>query len=300
VRLGEASHARRELTAAQLAPGNAATLEALTDPVRRPPAPTEPISPDVMRFVPAAALQLDRDAFLNNQRSASRGVGGGMSGTKNEHLTVCLELEETAELLADAAQHLARAEVPGAVAEALRLARLTALTKKAGGVRGIATGEVMRRLVARTLAQQFAKQFDAATLPYQFALNTRAGTDCLGLFLRALTDLDPDLVIVSLDGIGAYDHIKRSEMLRKLHTLPRANAALPFVRLFYGTASKYTWYDDDGTAHAVRQGEGGEQGDPLMPALRPRTTRRTSRSSTTTPRRRPPLRLLRRCLHPHN
>ena len=42
---------------------------------------------------------------------------------------------------------------------------------------------------------------------------------------------------------------------------------LPFVRLFYGTPSSYLWEDDAGTVHRVRQGEGGEQGDALMPLL---------------------------------
>lgn len=45
--------------------------------------------------------------------------------------------------------------------------------------------------------------------------------------LRALTDLDEDLVVASLDGIGAYDHITRSSKLSKLKSLPRASATLP-------------------------------------------------------------------------
>ena len=92
------------------------------------------------------------------------------------------------------------------------MARLIALAKRSRGVRGIATGEVLRRLVARALAQQFGPELNAACMPYQFALGTRAGTDCLGLLLRALTDLDDNLVVVSLDGVGAYDHISRAPM----------------------------------------------------------------------------------------
>jgi len=56
-------------------------------------------------------------------------------------------------------------------------------------------------------------------------------------------------------------------MLGKLRQLPRANAMLPFVRLSYGQASLYAWLDDEGQQHWVTQGEGGEQGDPLMPML---------------------------------
>eukprot|EP00973_Karenia_brevis_P080675 11192736-Karenia_brevis.AAC.1 len=83
---------------------------------------------------------------------------------------------------------------------------MTALRKATGGVRGIATGDVFRRLVTRALAQQYANVFADATSPYQFALSTRAGTDCAAMLLRAMTDQSEDTVIVSIDGIGAYDH----------------------------------------------------------------------------------------------
>ena len=43
--------------------------------------------------------------------------------------------------------------------------------------------------------------------------------------------------------------------------------ALPFVLQFYGRPSKYLWEDDCAVVHEITQGEGGEQGDPLMPAL---------------------------------
>ena len=73
----------------------------------------------------------------------------------------------------------ARAELPGEVAAAFVKARLTALKKPDGGVRGIATGTTFRRLVARTLARQFTGEVEAECAPHQFALSTRAGTDCV-------------------------------------------------------------------------------------------------------------------------
>ena len=42
---------------------------------------------------------------------------------------------------------------------------------------------------------------------------------------------------------------------------------LPFVRLSYAQPSRYAWLDDAGQERFVEQGEGGEQGDPLMPLL---------------------------------
>ena len=42
---------------------------------------------------------------------------------------------------------------------------------------------------------------------------------------------------------------------------------LPFVLQFYGRPSPHLWEDEEGVVHEIPQGEGGEQGDPLMPAL---------------------------------
>ena len=42
-------------------------------------------------------------------------------------------------------------------------------------MRGIATGCSLRRLTDRTLAQQFAKDFESECDPFQYALCTRAG-----------------------------------------------------------------------------------------------------------------------------
>ena len=73
--------------------------------------------------------------------------------------------------------------------------------------------------------------------------------------------------IVSIDGVGAYDSISRKAMLEALVSMPGGSAVLPFVRLFHGQPSRYLWEDEDGAIHHIHQGEGGEQGDPLMPLL---------------------------------
>ena len=69
-------------------------------------------------------------------------------------------------------------------------------------------------------------------------------------------------MIVSIDGVGAFDHVSRAAMLSKLHKLPGASAMLPFVRLSYAQPSRYAWLDDAGCQHFFEQGKGGEQGDP--------------------------------------
>ena len=49
--------------------------------------------------------------------------------------------------------------------------------------------------------------------------------------------------------------------------MPKARVILLFVRLSYASPSEYSWVDESGRSRTVHQGEGGEQGDPLMPLL---------------------------------
>ena len=120
-------------------------------------------------------------------------------------------------------------------------ATMTALQKPDGGVRGIATGTSFRRLVARTLARQFGKAVEATCAPFQFAFSTRAGTDCVGHAIRALTDANPMTTVLSIDGIGAYDHVYRSAFLKKLHSVASLHGLLPFVRATYSDPTSYVW-----------------------------------------------------------
>ena len=56
-------------------------------------------------------------------------------------------------------------------------------------------------------------------------------------------------------------------MLGGLKRTPGLTGLLPFVAQFYAEPSTDVFYDAEGAVHEIRQGEGGEQGDPLMPAL---------------------------------
>ena len=102
--------------------------------------------------------------------------------------------------------------------------------------------------------------------PFQYGLNTRAGTDCVGHIIRTITDSDPESTLLAIDGVGAFDHVKRVRMLDAIARLPAARGLLPYARMSYNRVSQYLWKDAEGTTHVIDQGEGGEQGDPLMPA----------------------------------
>jgi hypothetical protein len=267
VRIREVSRARTLLTSSGLAPGNHATLNELTDPELRPNQLTEDLPREASSFRPAVQLKLDNDMLAQSLRSAGRGSAQDLAGMRYEHLRVLIEEDQEWAMFCEMAQEYARAAVPDEVMQALRLGRLTALQKDNGKIRGIVAGSVMRRLVCRAVAKQYSDRFLARTAPFQFALQTKAGTDALAHALRFLTDENPDLVVLSLDGIGAFDHVKRAAFFKKLLACEELNDLLPLVSALYGTQSRFVWRDDVGNEHIIEQMEGGEQGCPLMPAL---------------------------------
>ena len=75
----------------------------------------------------------------------------------SDHLFPVLENEGDSDLFVRVASLLASGNVPTAIAQAIRLGRMTALSKPDGGVRGIVVGDIIRRLVARSIAKHIRK-----------------------------------------------------------------------------------------------------------------------------------------------
>ena len=265
IHLGELSHARQVLEGAEVAPGNQATLDALQDEARRPPLPRDVLPPDLVHHMPIRPFQLDEHIFSRNLRSSRRGAAAGPSGMTMEHLRPLLDDVRALHSFFLMGEQLAQAKVPLAIVNLIRMGRLTALSKSDGGVRGIVAGDVVRRLVARTISQQLAPAVERATSPHQYAMTTRAGCECVAHVLQGLTEVDPEATVTSIDGVGAFDLISRRAMLQGLRGVD--DAVLPFARLFYGQQSQYFWENDSCEVHIVFQGEGGEQGDAMMPLL---------------------------------
>ena len=106
-----------------------------------------------------------------------------------------------------------------------------------------------------------------AVAPINFGMCNRGGTDSLVHLVQFLLEEDPGRVVLSIDGVGAFDHVSRTRFFEELLTNGDLNNVLPFVRQWYAGQTEFVWYDSEGQAHQITQGEGGEQGDALMPAL---------------------------------
>ena len=187
VHQGEVSRARQVLSSQARAPGNQATLNEFRDPERRPPQLSEAIPPEVSGYCPQHQFKLDWRKYACNLRSAPRGSAAGLAGDTNEHLKVLLDDEQATLLITEAAEHLSIADLPKEIADAIGLGSLTALLKENGSIRA-SLWRTHSAIDGRHIPAPWHKE---ACMPYQYALSTRAGTDCVARVVMLLTELNP-------------------------------------------------------------------------------------------------------------
>ena len=140
--------------------------------------------------------------------------------------------------------------MPAEILQAVRIGRMTALQKPQGGIRGIVVGDFICRAAHVTLPICTIHRIWMRVCRPHRSSGDRSR---------------PHHHLVG--GIGAFDLISREAMLQGLMEVDGRDAALPFVRQFYGSPSMCWRTDDMGVTHEMWQDEGGEQCDPFMPAL---------------------------------
>ena len=93
---------------------------------------------------------------------------------------------------------------------------------------------------------------EAATAPFQYALKTKAGCECVAHVLQTLTDLDPEATVMSIDGVGAYDLISRNAMLEGLLRMEERRSDPPLCEMFLRQSpSTYLWEDEMGVTQTI-------------------------------------------------
>ena len=131
-------------------------------------------------------------------------------------------------------------------------------------MRGIVVGDFVRRLVARTLAQQLGPAVESATAPFQFALSTKAGSECIAHVAQVMTDMDDNATLLSVDGIRVFDLVSRGAMMSGLLEV-EWRVVHPHSLL-----SDSLWEDDDGVTHEIadfsQQGSMGLAAPPPPPS----------------------------------
>ncbi|MCP4985271.1 MAG: hypothetical protein GY928_04125, partial [Colwellia sp.] len=161
---------------------------------------------------------------------------------------------------------LALGQAPPAVAPWLAGAPLYPLRKANGGVRPIAVGETLRRIVSRVLCARHKPDFAGLLLPAgQVGVGIPSGAEAAVFAVREKVrrDIDPTrMAVLKLDLENAFNSVSRTTML---HCVARhIPDLLPWATFCY---SQPVHLFGEGGLLPFKSSSGVQQGDPLGPFL---------------------------------
>ena len=119
-------------------------------------------------------------------------------------------------------------------------ATLIALNKKGGGLRPIAVGCTLRRLVAKCAGACMKEAMAALLAPHQLGFGVPLGAEAAVHASRIfLNNLQPGHLILKLDFRNAFNCLRRDKMIAAVKQL--APELLPLVTCAYSTPSFLFW-----------------------------------------------------------
>ena len=211
-----------------------------------------------------AVPDFDTQAGAEAVRGFKRGSAPGPSGLRADHLREALLSAHADEVVANLAalcQLLARGEAPATLASHLAGATLHALPKKQGGVRPIAVGEVLRRLVGKLWCQAVREESRAYLWPLQVGVGVPSGCEAAVHATRGWLHRNSghaDKILLKLDFRNAFNSIDRTALLRQVRA--HAPECACWADWCYGCSSRLLFGDD-----VLQSTCGVQQGDPLGP-----------------------------------
>ena len=148
-----------------------------------------------------------------------RGSAPGPSGLRPEHLRTCLQAapgrrQRALQSLTSLVNCMAAGGVPRQVAPYLCGARLHGALKKDGGIRPIAVGNLLRRLVGKCCAARVQEKAAALFSPHQLGVGVRNGCEASVHTVREALAADPSLWVLQCDFINAFNQTKQTGSLR--------------------------------------------------------------------------------------
>ncbi len=154
-------------------------------------------------------------------------------------------------------------EVPEEALRANLGAWLVALRN--GGIRPVAMGSVLRRLVARAACAVLKWCVAGATGPFPCGVGRRAGCELVHKCVTAFTDEDATRVVIAFDASNAFGSLPRQKIWEG--TCMRLPELSSTVGSWLGAATTHFMWDETGQVRTVTATAGVHQGCPLSPLL---------------------------------
>jgi len=220
-----------------MAPRDEKTLDALRlkhPPLRVVPSDAAPLNtPHPISLPPP--LKVQNSDIIDAIKSFPAGSAGGIDGMRPPHLKELTNVhtDDAGQRLISQLTEFVNVCLAGVVPIAIRPvfcgASLCALIKKDGGIRPIAVGCTLRRLVAKTASNLVQEKMAAQLAPIQLGFGVKQGTEAAAHAARRFwQDMPPGQALLKLD-------ISRDEIL---HTVQEVLPELyPFILTCYNSPS---------------------------------------------------------------
>ena len=146
---------------------------------------------------------------------------------------------------------------------------MCALSKKDGGIRPIAVGCTLRRLVAKAACSAVHDRVAGRLAPLQLGSGMKQGAEAAAHAARCyINNLSPGEAFLKIDFTNAFNAISRDEVFSSSEEY--TPELLPFINVCYGQPS-FLLYGES----VIMSEQGLQQSDPLRPmyctARRPRS-----------------------------
>lgn len=201
-------------------------------------------------------------------RSFLPGSAGGLDSLTPQHLkdlttdelgTVCTKLLSALSAICDT---MLNGRVPENISQLLYGASLCALNKKDGGIRPIAVGCTLRRLVAKIICHRIMEPVGNFLRPHQFGFASKSGAEAVVHSARKYISHPhrSTKVILKIDFFNAFNLVSRDVVLSRVkESFPEF---FHFVNQIYRSPKLLSFRDK-----ILLSQRGVQQGDPLGPVL---------------------------------
>lgn len=253
------------LSDSSLAPNNDDTLTVLKS---KHPSPSRqlvlPSEPDIT----TPFLTVSTTEVVNALGSFHNGSAAGLDGLRPQHLKELTSASagsnavKLVESLTKLCNFLLRGMVHPQVCPYLYGASVCALEKKGGGIRPIAVGSTIRRLVAKLGCHAVRDDMADYLQPHQVGFGTPLGCEAAIHATRwfGLSHANTDQVILKLDIKNAFNSVERDTLLEEVKDL--VPNLYPFLYQCYSSPSNLFY-----GCNALSSQVGAQQGDPLGPLI---------------------------------
>jgi len=256
VKYGNFTSAMRSLTSSPIAPFNDETLDILKK--KHPVGPNTPFS----QLSPSKPVDLTELEVLKALKSFRRGTAAGPCCLHVAYFLDSVDIPGSSLLtnLTHFVNNLVNGKLPESSRSVFTAANLTALTKKDGGIRPIAVGSVLRRLVSKCMMFRFNSKISTFLSPFQVGVGTPGGAEAIPHALRSMFNQDPSLLLLKIDFENAFNLINRDIFINTVreHFPEMYN----WVSWCYCSSSNL-YYSNN----IINSSLGVQQGDPLGPFL---------------------------------